>query len=55
MELEQLDAALKAHDLELVNKEAIIKAIYFGKAVNSSFENEVISWDRKHYEYPDKG
>ncbi|WP_111309888.1 bifunctional amidotransferase subunit GatB/aspartate--tRNA ligase AspS [Confluentibacter sediminis] len=98
MELEQLDAALKAHDLELViglethvrlntktklfcscpnqeietpnqnicsvctgqmgvlpaiNKEAITKAIYFGKAVNSSFENEIISWDRKHYEYPD--
>ena len=98
MELEQLTAALKAHDLELViglethvrlntktklfcscpnqeietpnqnicsvctgqmgvlpaiNKEAITKAIYFGKAVNSSFSNEVISWDRKHYEYPD--
>ncbi|WP_445735496.1 bifunctional amidotransferase subunit GatB/aspartate--tRNA ligase AspS [Mariniflexile sp.] len=98
MNLEQLDAALKAHDLELViglethvrlntktklfcscpnqeidapnqnicsvctgqmgvlpaiNKEAITKAIYFGKAVKSSFENEVISWDRKHYEYPD--
>ncbi|MCF7561088.1 bifunctional amidotransferase subunit GatB/aspartate--tRNA ligase AspS [Sabulilitoribacter multivorans] len=98
MELEQLDSALKAHDLELViglethvrlntntklfcscpnqeietpnqnicsvctgqmgvlpavNKEAINKAIYFGKAVKSSFENEVISWDRKHYEYPD--
>ncbi|MEN3322931.1 bifunctional amidotransferase subunit GatB/aspartate--tRNA ligase AspS [Mariniflexile soesokkakense] len=98
MELEQLDSALKAHDLELViglethvrlntktklfcscpnqeietpnhnicsvctgqmgvlpaiNKEAITKAIYFGKAVKSSFENEVISWDRKHYEYPD--
>ncbi|AJR03675.1 bifunctional amidotransferase subunit GatB/aspartate--tRNA ligase AspS [Siansivirga zeaxanthinifaciens] len=98
MKLEQLDAALKAHDLELViglethvrlntktklfcscpnqeieipnqnicsvctgqmgvlpaiNKEAIKKAIYFGKAVNSSFENDVISWDRKHYEYPD--
>lgn len=98
MELEQLDAALKANDLELViglethvrlntktklfcscpnqeidlpnhnicsvctgqmgvlpaiNKEAINKAIYFGKAVKSSFSNEVISWDRKHYEYPD--
>ncbi|MEC5166168.1 aspartyl-tRNA synthetase [Flavobacterium sp. PL11] len=98
MELEQLTAALKAYDLELViglethvrlntktklfcscpnqdiespnenicsvctgqtgvlpalNKEAIIKAIYFGKAVDSSFSNEVISWDRKHYEYPD--
>ncbi|TDD96184.1 bifunctional amidotransferase subunit GatB/aspartate--tRNA ligase AspS [Flavobacterium cellulosilyticum] len=98
MELEQLTAALKAYDLELViglethvrlntktklfcscpnqeietpnenicsvctgqmgilpalNKEAITKAIYFGKAVDSSFSNEVISWDRKHYEYPD--
>ncbi|NMH87846.1 bifunctional amidotransferase subunit GatB/aspartate--tRNA ligase AspS [Flavivirga algicola] len=98
MDLKQLDAALKAHELELViglethvrlntktklfcscpnqeietpnenicsvctgqmgvlpaiNKEAINKAIYFGKAVKSSFENEVISWDRKHYEYPD--
>ncbi|MCB9425790.1 MAG: bifunctional amidotransferase subunit GatB/aspartate--tRNA ligase AspS [Flavobacteriales bacterium] len=98
MELEQLNAALEAHDLELViglethvrlntktklfcscpnqeietpnenicsvctgqmgvlpavNKEAVKKAIYFGKAVNSSFSNEVISWDRKHYEYPD--
>tara|TARA_R110001583_G_scaffold82774_1_gene219277 strand:- start:8570 stop:11902 length:3333 start_codon:yes stop_codon:yes gene_type:complete len=98
MELEQLMAAIKAHDLELViglethvrlntktklfcscpnqeietpnqhicsvctgqmgvlpslNKEAITKAIYFGKAVNSTFSNEIISWDRKHYEYPD--
>ena len=98
MELEQLNAAIEAHDLELViglethvrlntktklfcscpnqeietpnenicsvctgqmgvlpalNKEAISKAIYFGKAVNSTFSNEVISWDRKHYEYPD--
>ncbi len=98
MELEQLNAAIEAHDLELViglethvrlntktklfcscpnqeietpnenicsvctgqmgvlpaiNKEAITKAIYFGKAVNSTFSNEVISWDRKHYEYPD--
>jgi aspartyl-tRNA synthetase len=98
MELEQLTAAIKAHDLELViglethvrlntktklfcscpnqeietpnenicsvctgqmgvlpalNKEAITKAIYFGKAVGSSFSNEIISWDRKHYEYPD--
>ena len=25
----------------------------FGKAVQSSFSNPVISWDRKHYEYPD--
>jgi aspartyl-tRNA synthetase len=98
MDLEQLNAAIEAHDLELViglethvrlntktklfcscpnqeietpnenicavctgqmgvlpaiNKEAIKKAIYFGKAVNSTFSNEVISWDRKHYEYPD--
>mgnify|MGYP003670462850 FL=1 len=98
MELEQINEALKAHDLELVigiethvrlntktklfcscpnqeidtpnqnicsvctgqmgvlpaiNKEAITKAIYFGKAVKSTFENDVISWDRKHYEYPD--
>tara|TARA_B100000809_G_scaffold117382_1_gene115696 strand:+ start:6626 stop:9967 length:3342 start_codon:yes stop_codon:yes gene_type:complete len=39
--------------LPSLNKEAITKAIYFGKAVKSTFENEVISWDRKHYEYPD--
>jgi aspartyl-tRNA synthetase len=39
--------------LPAINKEAIIKAIYFGKAVNSSFSNEFTSWDRKHYEYPD--
>lgn len=39
--------------LPAVNKEAIRKAIYFGKAVKSSFDNEIISWDRKHYEYPD--
>ena len=39
--------------LPAINKEAITKAIYFGKAVNSTFSNEVISWDRKHYEYPD--
>ena len=39
--------------LPAVNKEAIHKAIHFGKAVNSTFANEVISWDRKHYEYPD--
>ena len=98
MDLEQLNDALKAHELELViglethvrlntktklfcscpnqeidipnenicsvctgqmgilpaiNKEAINKAIYFGKAVKSTFKNDVISWDRKHYEYPD--
>ncbi|WP_159950446.1 bifunctional amidotransferase subunit GatB/aspartate--tRNA ligase AspS [Polaribacter septentrionalilitoris] len=39
--------------LPSINKVAIKKAIYFGKAVKSTFENEVISWDRKHYEYPD--
>lgn len=39
--------------LPVINKEAIVKAIYFGKAVKSTFSNEVISWDRKHYEYPD--
>lgn len=39
--------------LPAVNKEAVKKAIYFGKAVKSTFENNVISWDRKHYEYPD--
>jgi aspartyl-tRNA synthetase len=98
MELAQIQAALKAHDLELIiglethvrlntksklfcscpneeteipnhnicsvctgqmgvlpslNKEAIRKAIYFGKAVQSTFSNEITSWDRKHYEYPD--
>ena len=39
--------------LPAVNKEAVSKAVYFGKAVGSTFSNEVISWDRKHYEYPD--
>ncbi|MGR3809266.1 bifunctional amidotransferase subunit GatB/aspartate--tRNA ligase AspS [Jiulongibacter sp. NS-SX5] len=39
--------------LPAINSEAIRKAIYFGKAVKSSFFNEVICWDRKHYEYPD--
>ncbi|GAB7257027.1 bifunctional amidotransferase subunit GatB/aspartate--tRNA ligase AspS [Polaribacter sp. OB-PA-B3] len=39
--------------LPAINKEAINKAIVFGKAVKSTFSNEVISWDRKHYEYPD--
>ncbi|WP_299670207.1 bifunctional amidotransferase subunit GatB/aspartate--tRNA ligase AspS [uncultured Polaribacter sp.] len=39
--------------LPAINKDAITKAIVFGKAVRSSFKNEVISWDRKHYEYPD--
>lgn len=39
--------------LPAINKEAITKAIYFGKAAKSTFENDIISWDRKHYEYPD--
>jgi aspartyl-tRNA synthetase len=39
--------------LPAVNREAIRKAVYFGKAVNSSMSNPVICWDRKHYEYPD--
>jgi aspartyl-tRNA synthetase len=39
--------------LPAINMEAIRKAIYFGKAVNSSMRNTVIYWDRKHYEYPD--
>lgn len=39
--------------LPAINSEAIRKAIIFGKAVNSSFSNGVICWDRKHYEYPD--
>ncbi|MFK7899360.1 MAG: bifunctional amidotransferase subunit GatB/aspartate--tRNA ligase AspS [Cyclobacteriaceae bacterium] len=40
--------------LPAINSEAIKKAIYFGKAVSSSMKNEVICWDRKHYEYPDQ-
>ena len=39
--------------LPAVNKEAVRKAIRFGKAVNSTMANKVIYWDRKHYEYPD--
>ncbi|ANW97019.1 bifunctional aspartyl/glutamyl-tRNA(Asn/Gln) amidotransferase subunit B/aspartate--tRNA(Asp/Asn) ligase [Wenyingzhuangia fucanilytica] len=39
--------------LPAINKEAVTKAIYFGKAINSTFSNEITSWDRKHYEYPD--
>ena len=38
--------------LPAINKEAIRKAIIFGKAVDARL-NEVITWDRKHYEYPD--
>ena len=38
--------------LPAINKEAIKKAIYFGKAVNADL-SEYITWDRKHYEYPD--
>ncbi len=40
--------------LPAINAEAIRKAILFGKAVNSTMKNEVLSWDRKHYEYPDQ-
>ncbi len=40
--------------LPAINSEAIRKAILFGKAVDSSMKNEVLSWDRKHYEYPDQ-
>lgn len=40
--------------LPSINQEAIRKAILFGKAVKSDFKNEVICWDRKHYEYPDQ-
>jgi aspartyl-tRNA synthetase len=39
--------------LPSLNPEAIRKAILFGKAINSNFSNRIISWDRKHYEYPD--
>ncbi|MDR2385522.1 MAG: bifunctional amidotransferase subunit GatB/aspartate--tRNA ligase AspS [Tannerella sp.] len=39
--------------LPIVNREAVKKAILFGKAVHSSFRNKIICWDRKHYEYPD--
>jgi len=39
--------------LPALNQEAIRKAIIFGKAVNSSMNNSIICWDRKHYEYPD--
>jgi len=39
--------------LPAINREAIRKAVIFGKAVQSSMSNRVICWDRKHYEYPD--
>jgi aspartyl-tRNA synthetase len=39
--------------LPAVNKEAVRKAIAFGKAISSSMNNTLIRWDRKHYEYPD--
>ncbi len=38
--------------LPSINKEVIKKAIYFGKAVSGNL-SEFITWDRKHYEYPD--
>ncbi len=40
--------------LPAINQEAIRKAILFGKAVKSDMKNEVVCWDRKHYEYPDQ-
>jgi len=39
--------------LPAVNREAVHKAILFGKAVHSSFRNKIICWDKKHYVYPD--
>ena len=39
--------------LPAVNKEAVRKAILFGKAIGSTMSNSIIGWDRKHYEYPD--
>ena len=39
--------------LPAVNREAVSKAILFGKAVHSSFRNKIICWDKKHYVYPD--
>ena len=39
--------------LPAINREAINKAILFGKAVRSSFRHKVICWDKKHYVYPD--
>ena len=40
--------------LPAINSEAIKKAILFGKAVESTMKNELLTWDRKHYEYPDQ-
>ena len=39
--------------LPALNKEAVNKAIRFGKAVRSTMKNKIVCWDRKHYEYPD--
>ena len=39
--------------LPTLNREAVQKAIYFGKALKSTMSNPIIFWDRKHYEYPD--
>ena len=39
--------------LPAVNREAIHKAILFGKAVHSSFRHQTVCWERKHYVYPD--
>lgn len=38
--------------LPAVNSAAVRKAVLLGKALNATV-NQVISWDRKHYEYPD--
>jgi aspartyl-tRNA synthetase len=40
--------------LPSLNAEAVRKALIFGKAMGSTMKNEVITWDRKHYEYPDQ-
>jgi len=38
--------------LPLINEEAIIQAIMFGKWINANI-NEMLTFDRKHYFYPD--
>ena len=43
----------QAGTLPTVNREAVNKAILFGKAVHASFHNKIICWDKKHYVYPD--
>ena len=39
--------------LPKLNRETLNKAILFGKAVHSSFKNQIVCWERKHYDYPD--